>query len=1036
MRSLFKNIISTLLLLLLTSALLQAQQEGGTPLQGRVLSASTGNPIAEVQIDFAGADSSMYASSEGQFELFLPREGAMVSFTHPNFVSKQIFVSAGDQDLEIFMIRESDQSVDRSTYSGKSFRFLTSAYHDIDRGELEHAHSVSPEATMQGRLPGVSVNNVSGMPGEGGVMNIRGYTSLFASGQPLVLVDGVPFDADFHERDLIPGTFTNPLKALDAYDIKRIEVVKDGSSIYGLRGGNGVIHITTRRSENVSTKINFAAHSGMSFAPDYIPMMDAPESKAYIVSQLQNTGRTFTRLQQEHPWISGNPSYYQYYNFANNTQWQDEVFEASSVNKVNASLSGGDEIAKYYVSLGYLNHEGVVKNTGYQRYNMRFNSDVNILPQLTMHTNVGFVYSVADLKNFGNNTNVNPIYAGLLKSPMYAPRLRDNQGNEIAVLSDVDAFGFSNPTAVIQNAESSVYDSRLFANTRLKYELNNTWEATSMINVHYSNSRISNFLPDYGLDEFNNGEYKNKAGNGIDKMYIRVNATRLQYNNVVDQVHFWDGFVGARFQMKDWESDMGTVYDTPTDEFKSLSSVTSIEDTYINGTNRSINYASLYGRLNYRFRDKYLLTMDLNLSSSSNIGQQADGLEFLSGIWGFFPSVKAGWLISSEPFMKSAHWMDMLKLRASFSRTGNDFYSDQSRYGYTSSTYDQNSGLVRSFMPNRSLKWETIDQANIGADLAIFKEAVQLSADVFTRTTHDLLTYNQLPVEMGYSNYWENNGTLKVSGVDLGLDARVIDQTFTFDLGLSLAFIDSELNLDHDMIVDVPGGQVVADADGEFLSFYGHESMGVFQTMAQAEEAGLMTGDEQEFIGGDVHFRDTDGDQVIDQQDKLELGQIMPTFQGGVSASLGYKNLSLDVLFDFNYGNKVFNYTRMLTERASGFGNQTEAVLNAWKHDGDQTDIPRIAYGDPKGNARFSDRWIEDGSYIRLKNIKLSYTFEGNQLYKDIQVYLAGSNLLTFTNYLGYTPEFSYSNNPLMQGIDYGQMPIPQSVVLGVNVGF
>lgn len=1022
--------------LLLLTSISRAQQGEVKLINGRVMSASTGQPLAEVQIDYTGADSSQLTTDQGRFSVDLPEGGTMLTVNHPNYVRKTLFVEANEQDLQIFLVDQSDQSVDRTTYSGRSYRFITGAYEDIRRGDVKNSHAVSPQTIMQGRLGGVSVNKVSGMPGEGSVMNIRGYSSLFASGQPLVLLDGMPYDADFHERTIIPGTFTNPLKALDVYDIKRIEVDKNGGSIYGLRGGSGVIRISTRRSENVSTKIDFSAHSGISFAPDYLPMMNAAENKSYMLLQLKNSGKSTEKLNTQYPWLSGNPARKGYYNYANNTNWQDEVFEASSINKVNASLSGGDEIARYYVSLGYLNHKGIVKNTGYQRYNMRFNSDVSILPQLTMHSGIGFVYSEASLKNFGIDTDVNPIYAGLLKSPIYAPYLRDDLGKKISVLSDVDEFGYSNPTAIIQNAESSVYDSRLFANTRLNYSFNENWDLSSRFNVHYSNARQSNFLPDYGLDAFGKGEYKNQAENGIEKMYTLVNDNRLQYSQVVDQVHFWDGFLGTRFQMKDWESDMGTVYDTPTDEFKSLSSVTSIENTYINGTNRQMNYASVYGRVNYRFKDKYLLSMDLNLSSSSNIGQKADGLEFLSGVWGFFPSLKAGWLVSSESFMKPPEWLDLLKIRAGYSRTGNDFYSDQNRYGYTSRTYGQSSGLARTFLPNPSLKWETIDQYNAGLDMALFREAIQFHADVFTRTTSDLLTYSILPVEMGYRKYWENNGSLTVAGVDLGLDARVIDRNFKLDLGLSVSFMDSQLELDRNIITQVPGGQIIAGADDGFLAFYGHKSQGLFQTSTQAENADLVTEDGEAFVGGDIRFKDTDDNGVIDQQDRLELGQIMPELQGGLTAELTYKNWSLDLLVDFNYGNKIFNYTRMLTERASGVGNQQKTVLNAWKRDGQQTHMPRISYQDPHGNARFSDRWIEDGSYIRLKNARLSYELKGNRLYKNLRIFLAGSNLYTLTDYSGYAPEFSYSDNPLMQGIDYGQIPVPRSVVLGLNVGF
>jgi TonB-linked SusC/RagA family outer membrane protein len=940
--------------------------------------------------------------------------------------------------FDIFLSDQDERNSDSDAPGsfGNILRYKNSSYDFITQEHLKFTAQQSPDLASQGRIAGLNVKQLSGMPGEGGNINIRGISSLFASQNPLVVIDGVAYNTTAFSSKTTDGAFYNLLSTIDVNDVARIEVIKDGSSLYGIEGGQGIVVINTKRPETLTTKIDFSVYSGVTFAPEYLKMMSASEHKTYFVNQMLNTGATFTEIQQKNPWVQGNPSYYYYYNYDNNTNWQDEIFRSANVTKFNANLQGGDEIAKFYVALGYLNQEAVIENAGYQRYNFRFNSDVRILEKLYLNSNVGFTYQISDMKTFGLNSSLNPVSAALLKGPMYAPYLRDNLGNQISILSDTDAEGFSNPSAIVKNNESSAYQSSLLANTKLIYALSGNIKLSTLISVNFNNVKESNFVPNYGVASFNYGEVNNYSSEGMFKMSGISNETKIEYTKELNLKHFLSTQGGFRIISNKENYFQGSVVNTPTDEFKSLSSVTSVEDTYLGGFDRKNNRTDIYIDGGYRYLDKYLFDVVLNLSGSSNIGQESDAIDFIGGKWGFFPSVHAGWVISNESFLKDSKSLELLKLRGSYSVSGNDFNSIYSRYNYNSRTYGSSSGLIRTYIPNQSLKWEQLAQLNIGIDATFFHERMQLSADFYHRKTSDLLTYKETPVTAGFDYFWENNGILTSSGFDLSALIKVLTGEFKFYVGGNLNINNAEVDLSENKVLDIPGGQVIVENGGSAYSFYGLATDGIIQTADEASRLNLENGQGIIFQAGDVKFVDQDNNHIIDELDRVNLGDLFPTLTGGLTFDLSYKGLSLNALFDFSEGNKLFNYTRMQIESFSGYGNQSVAALYSWKKETEFTSFPRTLYGDNVGNSVFSDRWIEDGGMIRLKEITLAYQVPMSKTLKSLIVYATGQNLFTSTDYLGYYPEFAYSANPANQSADYGQIPVTRSIILGIKIGF
>jgi TonB-linked SusC/RagA family outer membrane protein len=1013
----------------------QVSAEGSV--SGTIRSAGLNEAMKGVEINVIDSDRKYYTAEDGTFSLPFSENGLWISIRYPGF-SNQLHLVSTPGIYNYYMSATTEMSVFSPAGSlfGNVRKFKNAAYSGLSKESLQYNLQVSPELALQGKFAGLNVRPVSGMPGEGASVNIRGISSLFANQNPMVLLDGVPVSSTPYENSAVGGAFHNPLTAIDVNDIESVEFYRDAGSLYGIDGKDGLILINTKRPESVSTQVDFSAYTGLSFRPEYLQLMSAAQHKSYLITQMQNSGLSLPEIQQQNPWITGNPAYFYYYNFANNTNWQDEIFQAANVSNYHATLQGGDEIARFYVALGYLDQEGVIRNTNYERYSFRFNSDVRILEKLYMITNVGFSYHTSNLQNARVNTALNPVLASLVKGPMYAPYLRDNEGSQISILGNVDDFGFSNPAAIIKRVESSSFESNLIANARLVYEIRRNMLVSSLLNVSSNNIKESMFVPDYGIKDFSAGEIQNFATEGIYKTDGIFNETKVTFDTRRGLAHFLTTDAGLRIRTDNAKYNTGEVYNTPTDEFKSLSSVTSVENTNVSGDNRILNRSDLFLNSSYRYKDKFLFDLILNLSSSSATGQDVDALKIAGGKWAFFPSVNAGWLLSSERFLKQVSQLDLMKLRLSYSKSGNDFYSAVSRYSYNSRSYGTNAAIVRTYLPNKNLKWEVIDQLNVGLDIAALRERIFVSIDLYNRSTKDLLTYRELPAISGFDYLWENNGSLTARGLDVTLNTKVLNGLVKLNLGGNAGINTTLLDIERDLVLDVPGGQVIAKSGSSVLSFYGYATRGILLTAAEASELNLISPGGIPYQAGDVRFVNQNTDNLIDESDKVSLGNLFPKITGGVNLDLSFRKWSMYVLFDFMSGNKVFNYSRMISESFSGYANQSIAALYAWKGENDVTNVPRIAYGDPSGNSVFSDRWIEDGSFFRLKELSIAYSLPSTSVYKNLTLYLSGQNLLTFSDYLGYYPEFAYSVSPANQGAYYGQMPVTPTLVLGLKVGF
>ena len=414
--------------------------------------------------------------------------------------------------------------------------------------------------------------------------------------------------------------------------------------------------------------------------------------------------------------------------------------------------------------------------------------------------------------------------------------------------------------------------------------------------------------------------------------------------------------------------------------------------------------------------------------------------------WGFFPSVQAAWLISSEPWFKIKP-VNMLKLRAGFDVAGNDAIDYFAARSYLQAVkyYDQSMGLQLGNVENDGVRWEQTARFNVGLDASLFEDRLALSLDWYHSKTSDLLVQKQYQFVTGMDKYWTNGGELKNTGIEATVNAKLINyKDWQWELGASIGHYKNEITaLDEDIApVNVYGGQVITKVGESIGSFWGYKTNGVISSTEEADQLAIFqrdaTGAKQYFKPGDVHFVDVNPGNdpgCIDENDKVVIGNPNPDFYGNVFTRVSYKGLQLDVNCNYSVGNDVYNFYRQQLESGSSFFNQTSAMLNRWTIDGQKTDIPSVAYGDPVGNSRFSDRWIEDGSYFRVKTVKLSYNVPMNVSWlQGLTVWCAAENVLTLTDYKGNDPEFSVNNNVLYQGVDAGLLPQTRSFHLGLKV--
>jgi TonB-linked SusC/RagA family outer membrane protein len=1022
-----------------------AHEQGSKVVSGTIVDAATGKGASGARVSVTGFSAAI-CDEQGKFTLKVPDYNALIKVEGEGFQTRNIHLK-GRTSIKVELNDESHESMYEQVVTpvGKSLRSDVSS--SVSASQVTNSWNNPaeiPDAFLQGRVAGLNAVRRSGTPGVGANLFLRGFNSLYATNKPLLIIDDMVYDYNDYGESIIANNYTNPLSLIDIKDIQNVTVLKDASSIYGTKGANGAIIVTTTRAKQQATRIDFGAYYGANFAPNSLPVMNAEEYRLYMSDVMQARGLSNTEINAL-PYMDDSKTNPLYYATHNNTDWQSKIYNQSFTSNYYINVTGGDNIATYALSMGYLKNEGVVKNTDLSRYNTRFNAELNFSQRFTGSANLAFTYNEQNLMDQGIAPATNPIYLSLIKSPLFAEREINAEGAVSPNLADADMFNVSNPSAVVDKMRANNQYYRFFGSFGFKYRFNKGFSASTLIGITYDKVRENVFVPRKGVsnDTVFNAVIDSRMATQVKRLYTIFNDTRGSYTKNFGSSSL-NANLGVRYQHNRADQIFALGFNSATDELISVQNgVNALRQ--VGGGVGEWAWLNFYGNVDYQIKNKYFFGFNIAADGSSRFGSQTEeGAQIFGNPFAINPSLSAAWLVSGENFMANSG-ISFLKVRATVAKTGNDDIGNYSaRQTYRSQNLLGMQGLLRSGIANPALQWENVTRMNAGVDVGIFNDRVQFSADLWKNNTTQMLVYTPIESIFGFNEVLTNDGGMQTTGIDLNLNVRIINKTnLKWDLGFNASTFKNEITkVPNDRFLTQFAGATILTAKGQTAAqFYGLTTNGIFSTDAEALASGLKRkmadGSLVPFGGGDVSFTDRNGDGIIDDNDRTVLGSSVPSWFGGFNNRIAWKRFTLEVLFTFSAGLEVYNQLRHQLESASGTNNQLKSVVNRWRIDGQTTNTPRATWGDPMGNAAFSDRWIEDGSYLRMRTLSLQYDLplKNQKFFKNMSFYATGNNLLTFTSYLGYDPEFSANPSVFAQGIDTGLEPVFRSVLFGVRMG-
>ncbi|WP_313600597.1 SusC/RagA family TonB-linked outer membrane protein [Epilithonimonas vandammei] len=901
---------------------------------------------------------------------------------------------------------QKEQNIDEVVvigYGKAKAKDLTGSVSVINLNKAENQPVADIGQAIQGRASGVNVIT-SGEPGSNVTFRIRG-TGTIQNNNPLIVVDGMPLNGGLNQ--------------INMSDVESINILKDASStaIYGSRGANGVVIITTKRGAKGGV-LNFDTFTGIQSVSNMIKVLDASQYAQLNNEMLTNAG------------MSTNPEFANPASLGKGTDWVDALFSPALMS--NYSLSYGDRTEKsnLYVSTSYFNQKGVVLNTNYDRYIVQLNGDTKIKPFLKMGNSVKLQHDIKksvayDIKGTILSLPTRPIYDA--NGGWAGP------GSNPLLYGDID-----NPIGKAMIVENSTKGYNIQGNIYAEAELIKDLKFKSLGGMEANFWYTRTWSPKYqwGVKSQENSYLSEGSNRSITLLWDNT----LTYDKTFGEHHI-NAVVGSSAQNNQFNYLSASVQKFPSESTQQIDN--GILQPVQHGNASEWAIMSYLGRVNYSFADKYYLTGTIRRDGSSRFG--------VDNRWGWFPSAALAWRISNENFLKDSKTINNLKLRLGYGITGNQ---EIGNYSFSSSynTYLYNfnntfvSAVLPTVLPNPNVKWEGQEQYNAGFDLDMFNNRISLIVDGYIKNTNDMLVPMSVPVTSGYSDVYVpsiNAGKIQNKGIEATLSTKnFVGENFKWSTDVVFSYNKNNVESinSETPIITASGG--LNSTIGQIQNgypvniFYGYVTDGVFQNQSEVNNHAVqMPGSNPatSTAPGDIRFKDLNNDGVINDKDRTIIGNPNPKFTFSLNNTFTYKNFDLTIFLQGSYGNDIFNANRMYTESMSVINNQNASVLGRWTGEGTSNSMPRAIYGDPNQNSRVSDRYVEDGSYIKIKNINLSYTLPKGafgQNFSLIKVFVSAQNLVTWTKYSGFDPEVP------VNGIDNGTYPITRIVSLGLNVGF
>jgi len=960
-----------------------------TTITGQVKDSSNEGVIGASVVE-KGTTNGTMTDIDGKFSLSVSPK-AILTITYIGYKNQEVAVK-GATHLNV-VLQENAELLDEIVvigYGSVKRKDVTTSVASVSTKDLDERPIISAAAAIQGKAAGVNVIQPNGEPGAGMVVRIRGNSSINASNDPLYVVDGVPM---------------TEINFLSPNDIESMQILKDASSaaIYGSRASNGVVLITTKAGAKGEAKINFSAQAGITDVAKQMHSLNVAQYKE-LMDEIGSVNLP-DGLKDE-------------------TNWFDETYRTGVTQNYQLSVSNANDKLKYFISGGYTKEDGIIKVAFYERYNLRANLENQIRSWLKIGTNLAYSDYSSNGIISGQGANRAGVILSVINTPTYAKIWDDNKPGQY-----YNNFYGANVTHPVENMsrteDNKTNNNRLLgsANAEITFSPKLKFKSSVSIDrVYYKNTSFLDPLKtEYGRSQYGS------ASDDRSLSTVMVYDNILTYDTSIKK-HNFNVMAGASGTTSKWSQTYQTVSHFLNGDIKTLNAGNKVEQG--NGTTAS-DWAimSYVGRFSYNFDSKYLLTANFRADGSSKLAP--------GNRWGYFPSVSAAWRISSENFMKDIKWIDDLKIRGGWGQTGNQ--SGVGDYGYLQlrnitrqnwwETGKANALPITSpaNMSNSDLTWETTTQTNIGVDFTILKNRLTFTADAYYKHTTDLLMDVPLGPTASFSHIYRNEGEMENKGVEFGINSKNLVGSFKWDTDFNISFNKNK----------------VKKFDTRQSYFYAQSTTGEYITkLSTGKPLGMFWGYISDGVNpetGDIIYRDIDKSGTITPADKTYIGDPNPDFTFGLTNNFSYKGFNLNVFFQGSVGNDIYNLSRMETEGMYDAKNQSTAVLARWKIPGQITDMPRAVAS--KENLKTSSRFVEDGSFLRLKSLTLSYNVTGKLLKKwnigRLQPYFTAQNLLTFTKYKGFDPEVNqWGGSALVQGLDWGTYPQTKSYVFGVNVEF
>ena len=1002
---------------------------------GKVKSKSTGDALSGATVTIKGTTTVVTTDLMGSFSIKVAQKQASLVISYTGMKSVVYSVNSKTAFIDVLMEESTSNEVVVVGYGTKKRRDLSSSVSSITSKDINSTPVSDAAQALQGKVSGVTIVQNSGAPGgSGGTrIRIRGISSITGTNNPLIVVDGYP---------LPDQNADNVLNSFGTGDIESIDVLKDAAaaSIYGQRASNGVIMITTKRGKPGKSSLTVDIYRGIQEAWQLPSMSNA---KQYSI--LNSEARIASGLSPIPKLADFNAIETQY---GKGTNWLDEIFRKAAMQSVNITATGGSDKAQYLFSAGYYLQDGIIYKTDVERFNLRFNGDVKVNDHIKIGNSISmnkFTEHSADTYSPFNSV----ILLALMAPPTVSPRNSD--GTYAGGNGSVDGFSEPNPIYQLEVPKNKYTKYRVNGNVFAEINLVKNLKFKALFGADFNYQEINNFspaTPSSGGSAFNLTNYSVQKGLYPD--YLAEYT--LAYDKTIHQKHKFNAVAGYTYQENKYSYVVAGRGGSFTQNIPVLNNQiflpTDVSQTY-NGAEDGVNKRAMsyFGRVNYDFDNRGFFAFSIRRDGTSNF---APGNKFAT-----FPSFSAAWRLSQEPFMKHAKWIDELKVRGSFGYTGNPdvtgnayIQSINQSFQYTFGNSSGSGGTVSGAAPSRTfnpnIKWEKNEQLNFGVDATAFNSSINMSLDVYQRRSIDLILYVAPPLVSGtYESVPFNTGIMQNRGIDLTFNAKILNskgvnwnttvvagtyKNKVVSMGLS-APIDNGFTR-------ITGGSKRIEQGYPAEYFYGFVTEGLFQTYDEIAHHATQTAGTDPTTStapGDIKFKDLNNDGVINDKDRTNIGNFNPTFTYGITNTVTYKNFELTCFLQGSQGNKVLNFTRWYTEGGVSNGNYSNDVIGRWSGFGTSNTMPRLALNDPNGNNRVSDRFVEDASYLRMKNIRLAYSipvkWASYMTLKKAQVYASAQNLFTITNYSGMDPEVG-------GGVDIGFYPQARTFLIGATIDF